>query len=191
MACSLVSCENEETALTHDGKCGLTGTLVSSLHRLRNVDNKGNTIIILQRQTTDFIPDGGYFVFGDLSGKIPGKYRLHFRLYDLRKSPEGPHGFVFLKSVLSEPFKISLPKDFNGLSESTHLSRSFSDQGVRLRLRKEPRTKSKKRGYTEYLSDGQVKEEDGRRPAPQRVEPVHAADCDCTSCRDQLIWGFQ
>ncbi len=30
-------------------------------------------------------------------------------------------------------------KDFRGLAESSHLSRAFSDQGVRLRLRKEPR----------------------------------------------------
>ena len=31
------------------------------------------------------------------------------------------------------------PKDFKGMEESTYLSRAFSDQGVRLRLRKEPR----------------------------------------------------
>lgn len=31
-------------------------------------------------------------------------------------------------------------KDFRGQMESTHLSRTFSDQGVRLRLRKEQRT---------------------------------------------------
>lgn len=31
-------------------------------------------------------------------------------------------------------------KNFPGMAESTFLSRSFGDQGVRLRIRKEPRT---------------------------------------------------
>jgi hypothetical protein len=31
-------------------------------------------------------------------------------------------------------------KDFHGMEESSYLSRAFSDQGVRLRLRKEPRS---------------------------------------------------
>lgn len=31
-------------------------------------------------------------------------------------------------------------KDFHGMEESSILSRTFSDQGVRLRLRKEPRS---------------------------------------------------
>jgi len=35
---------------------------------------------------------------------------------------------------------VCLPKDYRGLEESTYLSRAFSDQGVRLRLRKEPRS---------------------------------------------------
>jgi velvet factor protein len=35
-------------------------------------------------------------------------------------------------------------KDFKGLEESTYISRAFSDQGVRLRLRKEQRNASKR-----------------------------------------------
>lgn len=43
-------------------------------------------------------------------------------------------------------------KDFKGLDESTYLSRAFSDQGVRLRLRKEPRSfnGNKKRTYETF-----------------------------------------
>lgn len=41
---------------------------------------------------------------------------------------------------MSQPFTVDLQKDYKGLTESTYLSRAFSDQGVRLRLRKEPRT---------------------------------------------------
>ena len=47
---------------------------------------------------------------------------------------------MFVANVVSEPFKVVSQKEFRGLSESTHLSRTFSDQGVRLRLRKEPRS---------------------------------------------------
>lgn len=35
---------------------------------------------------------------------------------------------------------VSPPKSFPGMAESTFLSRSFADQGVKLRIRKEPRT---------------------------------------------------
>ncbi|KAI9789248.1 MAG: hypothetical protein M1816_006257 [Peltula sp. TS41687] len=41
---------------------------------------------------------------------------------------------------MSEPFNVFPAKAFPGMSESTFISRSFGDQGVRLRIRKEPRT---------------------------------------------------
>ncbi|KAL8776572.1 MAG: hypothetical protein Q9194_003071 [Teloschistes cf. exilis] len=46
----------------------LCGTLVSSLHRLKDVDNKA---------------DGGFFVFGDMSVKIEGEFRLRFVLFEM------------------------------------------------------------------------------------------------------------
>ncbi|CUS15313.1 unnamed protein product [Tuber aestivum] len=97
----------------------LAGTLVSSLHRLKDIDNS----------------DGGFFVFGDLSVKIEGEYRLRFSLFEMLKNE-----VVHIKSITSEPFTVYAAKNFPGMSESTFLSRSFGDQGVRLRIRKEPRT---------------------------------------------------
>ncbi|KAL8733053.1 MAG: hypothetical protein Q9181_003737 [Wetmoreana brouardii] len=47
----------------------LSGTLVSSLHRLKDVDNS----------------DGGFFVFGDLSVKVEGDYCLRFSLFEMLK----------------------------------------------------------------------------------------------------------
>ena len=41
---------------------------------------------------------------------------------------------------LQADLSVVTTKDFRGQMESTHLSRTFSDQGVRLRLRKEQRT---------------------------------------------------
>jgi hypothetical protein len=103
----------------------LAGSLVSSLHRLKDTDNK----------------DGGFFVFGDISVKVQGTFRLHFSLFELRKDQDE---VMYLGSITSDPFKVLLPKDFKGMEESTYLSRAFSDQGVRLRLRKEPRAMIKR-----------------------------------------------
>ncbi|KAI9692390.1 MAG: hypothetical protein M1822_006621 [Bathelium mastoideum] len=121
MCCSLcVNGKTPEQLETHRPSTTLAGSLVSSLHRLKDIDNR----------------DGGFFVFGDLSVKIVGEHRLHFSLFEMRKET---HEVVYLTSITSEYFTVSQHKDWKGLDESTVLSRAFSDQGVRLRLRKEPR----------------------------------------------------
>ncbi|KAK0250877.1 hypothetical protein LTS09_013947 [Friedmanniomyces endolithicus] len=105
------------------------GQSSSSLNRLKDVDNR----------------DGGFFVFGDISVRKTGWYRLRFSLFNQNKST---HDVEFLTSIDSTPFIVQSNKDFGGLSESSHLSRTFSDQGVRLRLRKEQRKLTgQKRGY--------------------------------------------
>ncbi|KAI9872139.1 MAG: hypothetical protein M1830_002030 [Pleopsidium flavum] len=118
MCCNLYDASQERPAQIAP-QTALAGTLVSSLHRLKDVDNS----------------DGGFFVFGDLSVKVEGDYRLRFSLFEMRKAE------VFhIKSIISNPFTVFAAKNFPGMSESTFLSRSFGDQGVRLRIRKEPRT---------------------------------------------------
>lgn len=110
----------------------LIGTLTSSLHRLKGNDNR----------------DGGFFIFGDVSVMVQGRFRLHFSLYEMQNNNSVA---VFLGTVDSQPFEVLPAKDFKGMAESTVLSRSFSDQGVRLRLRKEPRGLSgNKRKFQAY-----------------------------------------
>ncbi|KAL8979395.1 MAG: hypothetical protein Q9205_005260 [Flavoplaca limonia] len=136
MCVNLCPASDEDTTVL-DTQASLSGTLVSSLHRLKDVDNL----------------DGGFFVFGDLSVKVEGDYRLRFSLYEMLKTE-----VVFIKATVSSTFKgmsVSLKdstarsnilppvwsgKAFPGMCESTFLSRSFGDQGVRLRIRKEPRS---------------------------------------------------
>lgn len=48
-------------------------------------------------------------------------------------------GATNLKSIYSNAFQVYTSKLFPGMLESTFLSRSFSDQGVRIRIRKEHR----------------------------------------------------
>ncbi|KAJ5779323.1 Velvet factor [Penicillium paradoxum] len=122
MCCSLYDA-TEERPVPVAPSTALAGTLVSSLHRLKDMDNS----------------DGGFFVFGDLSVKIEGDFRLKFTLFEMRKEQ-----VCYLKTIISERFTVSPPKSFPGMMESTFLSRSFADQGVKLRIRKEPRTMLKR-----------------------------------------------
>ncbi|PYH76013.1 hypothetical protein BO82DRAFT_297266 [Aspergillus uvarum CBS 121591] len=118
MCCSLYDA-SEDNPVPVAPSTALTGTLVSSLHRLKDVDNS----------------DGGFFVWGDLSVKIEGDFRLKFTLFEMRKDD-----VTYLKSIITDRFTVYPPKSFPGMGESTFLSRSFADQGVKLRIRKEPRT---------------------------------------------------
>ncbi|BFZ60542.1 hypothetical protein YB2330_001579 [Saitoella coloradoensis] len=129
----------------------LAGTVVSSLHRLKDVDNS----------------DGGFFVFGDLSVKLEGEYRLKFTLFELVKNE-----VIHLQSCISKPFIVYAAKSFPGMSESTFLSRSFADQGVRIRIRKEHRMQMKRNA-----SGKPVDETGGARsvsPPVLAVSPLHS-----------------
>jgi hypothetical protein len=80
-------------------------------------------------------------VFGDLSVKVEGMFRLQFTLYEVRGTM-----VEYIRTTTSDIFTVHAAKNFPGMSESTFLTRSFSDQGVRLRLRKEPRFRLQKEG---------------------------------------------
>ncbi|KAI8877792.1 hypothetical protein K501DRAFT_197363 [Backusella circina FSU 941] len=96
----------------------LSGPTVSSLHKLRDIDNS----------------DAGFFVFSGLGVKKQGTYRLHFSFFELIDEE-----IYNRKTVVSECFTVYPPRQFPGPLDSTFLSRMFSDQGVRLRTRKEHR----------------------------------------------------
>lgn len=111
------------------GSDSMTGTLTSSLHRLKDHHNL----------------DVGLFVFGDISIKMLGTYRLHFRMYEYNPDT---YNAQYLACTTSDKFSVLAPKDFKGMEESTSLSRNIADQGVRLRLRKEARAAAgTKRSY--------------------------------------------
>ncbi|KAI9675511.1 MAG: hypothetical protein M1829_003315 [Trizodia sp. TS-e1964] len=146
MCCNLYDV-NQERPASVAPQTALAGTLVSSLHRLKDIDNS----------------DGGFFVFGDLSVKVEGEYRLRFSLFEMLNSPRSE--VVHIKSTISEPFTVYAAKTFPGMSESTFLSRSFGDQGVRLRIRKEPRTLLKRPAPSNFRQD------DYSRQYPQQMAP--------------------
>ncbi|KAF3035360.1 hypothetical protein E8E11_003082 [Didymella keratinophila] len=111
------------------GRESLAGTLTSSLHRLKDTGNA----------------EVGLFVFGDISVRLLGNFRLHFSMWEYNPVDGRAQ---YLASCFSEKFSVLPPKDFKGMEESTALSRCIADQGVRLRLRKEARAAAgTKRSY--------------------------------------------
>lgn len=53
------------------------------------------------RDAEILISDGGFFVFGDVSVKIEGEYRLRFSLFEMVRERQE---VMYIKSVMSEPF---------------------------------------------------------------------------------------
>ncbi|KAK3724792.1 hypothetical protein LTR37_000840 [Vermiconidia calcicola] len=149
--------EHEEAPQNHLHDSPLIGQNVSSLHRLKDIDNR----------------DGGFFVFGDISCRRVGRFRLQFNLYEFRKDEEQ---VLFVESAVSEAFTVVNSKEFRGLMESTTLSRTFSDQGVRLRLRKEPRALT-----------GTKRAWDGTPPASS-TSPIHPSTYDTQA--DHRSYGY-
>ncbi|KAL0137068.1 velvet factor-domain-containing protein [Mucor lusitanicus] len=112
---NIVHAETPDTASPLPTQEYLSGATVSSLYRLRDIDNT----------------DGGFFVFGDLAVKKQGYFRLYFSLFEMID------GIVEnRKNILSNAFMVYTTKQYPGPMESTFLSRAFSDQGVKIRVRK-------------------------------------------------------
>ncbi|KAF9572092.1 hypothetical protein EC968_010343 [Mortierella alpina] len=123
MCCNLVHADDISGEIVAPAHRALAGTVVSSLNRLKDVDNS----------------DGGFFVFGDMSVRIEGRFCLRFTLFELIEGQ-----VVHVMTSTSNPLTVYSGKMFPGMSESTFLSRSFSDQGVRIRIRKDHHVKPKK-----------------------------------------------
>ncbi|KAI8982520.1 velvet factor-domain-containing protein [Pilobolus umbonatus] len=114
---------DEELHLLRDGRTrSTTGSAVSSLYHLKDIDNT----------------DAGFFVFPDLSVRMEGDYRLKLSLFEII----GKEVF-HCKSIISNVFLVYSAKKFPGMEESTFLSRSFADQGLKIRIRKELRQRKK------------------------------------------------
>ena len=93
--------------------------------------------------------EAGYFLFPDLSVRHEGRYVLGFTLYEEVKqacdedadTPDEDIGYCFYHRmrVVSRPFHVYSAKKFPGLTQSTDLSRCISEQGCRVRIRRDVR----------------------------------------------------
>ncbi|KDQ11198.1 hypothetical protein BOTBODRAFT_177452 [Botryobasidium botryosum FD-172 SS1] len=117
-----------------DGKTRYTtGSVVSSLYHLKDTENNGQ--------------DAGFFVFPDLCVRTEGSYRLKLNLYEVVDSQ-----VHHCKSIFSKPFYVYTAKKFPGMEESTQLSISLADQGIKIRIRKDIRVR--KRPIRDLSPDG-------------------------------------
>ncbi|KAI8969090.1 velvet factor-domain-containing protein [Mycotypha africana] len=147
MYASLMAADlDEELHLLKDGKTrSTTGSVVSSLYHLKDIDNT----------------DAGFFVFPDLSVRMEGSYRLKLSLFEIIGKD------VFhCRSIISNKFFVYSAKKFPGMEESTFLSRSFADQGLKIRIRKELRQRRKLNRITADSEDNYLNDPDatGKRP---------------------------
>lgn len=148
MICTLLS-ENYETQV---GRKELPSTYLCG--------TRTSSIYCLKDTTSRF---GGFFVFGDLAIRQEGTFRLRFSLYDRDDQLDAPNYF-FVNEVVTEPVTIFSPKKFPGMPQSTMLTRTFCDQGVKLRLRKDGRSvNTKKRGQNLPQEQIPPRSEDSKR----------------------------
>ena len=67
-----------------NGNRSTAGTVVQSLHRLKDIDNTGISLCSMDwHRETNFLQDGGFFIFSDVSVRLEGFYRLKFTLYEI------------------------------------------------------------------------------------------------------------
>jgi hypothetical protein len=102
-----------------------------------------------------------YFAFPDLSVVNEGRYNLCFNLYERISNSEDqdvtlpldvrvleqdhPEEFCWRLDVSSELVAVFSAKSYPGMKKSTFMTRVLNDSGIRLPLRKEPRTLLRKR----------------------------------------------
>ncbi|KAK1990267.1 hypothetical protein LX36DRAFT_716867 [Colletotrichum falcatum] len=127
----------------------LVGTTCSSLHKFKDPNSH----------------DTGYFVFGDLSVKYEGCFRLQFVLYEMRRSE-----VVMCTTATSAAFQVHTQRTFPGMAESTYLTRHLSDQGCRLRLRKDSRQATNRKRQLTFSIEADRVRSTGPSPKRQRAE---------------------
>ncbi|SAM04166.1 hypothetical protein [Absidia glauca] len=167
---NLTSVTDDADLYIHHGHRTTAGAVVQSLHKLKDPDNNAQLLPWLPStyQSTNYFAlivwlEGGFFVFADISVRLEGNYRLKFTLFEI--VGEQVQRWV---SVISDPFTVYSPKYFPGMSESSLLTRSFSDQGVRIRIRKDTRTTAKR----QKLDSDQIKTEENLESEKSPSSPL-------------------
>nr|XP_019008992.1 uncharacterized protein I206_06680 [Kwoniella pini CBS 10737]OCF47773.1 hypothetical protein I206_06680 [Kwoniella pini CBS 10737] len=140
-ACLVGGDENEdELHVIDDGKTRfLTGTPVSSLYHLKDLDNT----------------DAAFFVFPDLGVRKEGRYKLKLTLFEIVDQE-----VYYCTTMFTSTFSVYSAKKFPGMSKATDLSKSFAEQGLKIRVRKDPRQPAGRATKTKRKSDAAESEEE-------------------------------
>jgi len=100
MTCNLIPGDEGYSGTHAIDQKGMCGTMVSSLHKLKDRDKGTLTLRRAPIAAADCVLDGGFFVFGDVSVKRLGEHRLLLSLYEIKKEGSAQ----FLKSIVSDTF---------------------------------------------------------------------------------------
>ncbi|KAJ7851843.1 velvet factor-domain-containing protein [Mycena olivaceomarginata] len=113
-----------------------TGSVVSSLYALKDPTAAPAPGDKNKDGPTTAPPSGdaGFFVFPDLSVRTEGSYRLKLSLFEVVGND-----VRHCKSIYSAPFYVYTAKKFPGVEESSPLTCSLADQGIKIRIRKDIR----------------------------------------------------
>lgn len=79
---------------------------------------------------------GAYFVFPDLNVRSEGAYRLRFDVFRMQEQAVHP-----VAHCISQTFTVYSAKRFPGMTNSTELSKLCSEQGLKIRIRKDLRVR--------------------------------------------------
>ncbi|ORX36096.1 velvet factor-domain-containing protein [Kockovaella imperatae] len=148
----LVGDEDNELHVIDDGKTRfLTGTPVSSLYHLKDLDNS----------------DAAFFVFPDLGVRKEGRYRLKLTLFEIIEQE-----VYYCTTTFTDTFSVFSAKKFPGMQRATDLSRSFAEQGLKIRVRKDvrkPTVKPKRKSTAQDSESESI-------PETKRARPHHSAE---------------
>ncbi|KAL2257908.1 hypothetical protein VTK26DRAFT_8986 [Humicola hyalothermophila] len=118
----------------------LIGSLAASAFRLTDVQDK----------------IGIWFILQDLSVRTEGCFRLRFSFVNVGAPGQSGSGAInvgkapVLASVFSDVFQVYSAKKFPGVCESTHLSKCFAGQGIKIPIRKENQNKNSNQDDDDY-----------------------------------------
>ncbi|CAO0792177.1 unnamed protein product [Mucor circinelloides] len=98
----------------------LMGAVVSNAYQLLDHNNE----------------PGIFFIFQDLSVRIEGNFCLNFMFINLSAGDPLTMSTEVTDDVMSKPFTVYSAKNFPGMTDSTPISQSFAQQGIKISIRK-------------------------------------------------------
>ncbi|KAG1464033.1 hypothetical protein G6F46_000668 [Rhizopus delemar] len=102
---------------------------------------------------------GIFFVFQDLSVRIEGRFCLKFMFMNLAAGDPMTMSSDISDVIFSDVFVVYSAKNFPGMTDSTLLSQTFAQQGIKISIRKGRRIRrvlpnTSKRNDSQYCSTG-------------------------------------
>ncbi|KAI8149041.1 velvet factor-domain-containing protein [Fennellomyces sp. T-0311] len=116
---------------------------------------------------------GIFFIFSDLSVRTEGAFCLRFRFIDLSAGDPLTMSTEILHEVYSDPFQVYSAKNFPGMTGTTPLSQCFSRQGIKISVRKGPRTKRTSEGVFSAQADDDDDDDNNAMPQQQQQPHTH------------------